>query len=302
MFYYNNWLQYSFDGVLNDKKQTPQSSMNLHFNKCYVSSLNVKDALYHNAMMLEAYYSPPYDILLSGGIDSEIIVRVNHDLGIQQNVYTFRYEDDLNVRDVEAAKTLCNELGIQINIIDFNMKHFIENDAYDLYHKTYFPKIDYLTKIKWLEFLNHTPVFGNGEPYWKKISKNTVEEWMLDLLEHEFSMGLCGRYTDTSIVVEWDLFTPDIHMTYVNEPIIKKLINNKILGKTSSWSSRYELFRNIWPTVRDNIKLVGFEGKFGAAGSCPPYILEFKNKVLKPTSNANFLFTVNDLNKFTTKL
>lgn len=296
MIRHNHWMTYSYNNIINGRKSTPSCDFSLHYNAAKITAQSFHQALYHNAIILEQEISPPYDVLLSGGIDSEVVVRVNHDLGISQNVYTFRYEDNLNIRDLESAKNLCDELNIKLNIIDFNVKRFIERDAYDLYHQTYFPKIDYLTKIKWLEYLDHTPIFGNGEPYWRKINPSSSNsEWMLDLIEHEFSMGLWHQYSGRTIIGEWYLYTPDIMMTYHGESTIKKLINNEIVGKTSSWSSRYGIYRNIWPTVRNNIKLVGFEGEMGSAGSCPPYIQEFKDTVLKNTANKNFLYSVRDL-------
>ena len=295
MFYYKNWLQHSFDGVMHHVKQSPRSKMKLHLNPYKVQKLNLQDSLYHNAVILEAFYPPPYDVCLSGGIDSEMIVRVNHDLKIKQNVYTFEFEDDLNIRDVICAKSLCDTLGIKLKIIPFNVKKFIENELGYYYQKTFIPKFAYIIRLKWLDYLYNTPVFGDGEPYYTKVNDT---EWVYEIKEHEFSLSLWQHQSHRDIIGEWYLFTAEIAMNYNKNHIIQKLINNQLVGKTSSWSSRYSMFQQYWPDVKNNIKLVGYEGANGDAGYYPSYIEELNNTLFKQSTNQYFRITQQDIENF----
>lgn len=79
MIRHNHWMTYSYNNVINGRKSTPICDFNLHFNKTKITAKTFRQALYHNATILEQQIQPPYDVLLSGGIDSEIIVRVNND-------------------------------------------------------------------------------------------------------------------------------------------------------------------------------------------------------------------------------
>jgi hypothetical protein len=112
-------------------------------------------------------FSEPFDVLLSGGIDSEVMVRTFKDLGITHNTFIFRYEDDLNIRDINSSIQICEALNIPYKIIDFNLSKFYEQDAKDIFEKTLVPDVASLSRIKWLDYLDNIPVFGEGEPYWK---------------------------------------------------------------------------------------------------------------------------------------
>lgn len=295
MYYYNNWLQHSFDGVLNGFKKSPQSIMEIHLNPYIVQQLNLKNAFYHNAIMLEAYYTPPYDVCFSGGIDSEMIVRVNHELGLRQHVYTFEFEDDLNIRDVTCAKRLCNDLGIKLNIIPFSVKKFIENDLDFYYQKTFIPKFAYLIRLKWIDYLDNTPVFGDGEPYYTKIND---KDWIYEIKEHEFSLGLWHQQTGHKVIGEWYLFTAEIAMNYHRNNIMQQLTSNQIPGKTSSWSSRYSMYQQYWPDVKHNIKLVGYEGKDKNPGYYPTCIQLLNEKIFNKTSNQYFTIKPEQIKNF----
>ena len=75
----------------------------------------------------------------------------------------------------------------------------------------------------------------------------------------------------------------------------KKLLNDEIPGKISSWSSRSAIHRDIWPSVQDKIKLVGYEGKEGYPASRPDFMNEFQLKYMSRVSNDHYDYTEEEL-------
>ena len=101
---YNDWMTYSFDGILNSPKTSRRSFLDLHFNiPNDIGPMSYHDALIKNASIMRDSFSEPFDVLLSGGIDSEVMIRTFKDLGITHNTFVFRYEDNLNIRDVNSS-------------------------------------------------------------------------------------------------------------------------------------------------------------------------------------------------------
>ena len=127
---YKNWMTFSFDGIEQSPKQTYKSILSLNFNVPKdIKNMSYYDALKENARVMRDSFSEPFDVLLSGGIDSEVMVRTFKDLGIAHNTFIFRYEDDLNIRDINSSIQICQTLNIPYKIIDFNLSKFYEQDA-----------------------------------------------------------------------------------------------------------------------------------------------------------------------------
>ena len=90
---HNNWFVWKFDGELYGKRKTRDSLLTLEFNIPDEKPVSYYDELYNNGRIIRDTFNGPLDVLLSGGIDSEVVVRTFKDLGISHNTYIFRYED-----------------------------------------------------------------------------------------------------------------------------------------------------------------------------------------------------------------
>lgn len=296
---YNNWMTYSFDdGPIFGKKQHKDSVFKLHFNPTPVNDISYYDALFYNGRMVADNFAGPFDVLLSGGIDSEVMVRVNHDLGIKQNVFVVKLEDNLNIRDVEYARLICRDLGINLKIIDWNLKRWIENDAYTMYQQTFSPNIARMVRFAWYDLFDNTIVMGEGEPYWIRelgSDYSKKSKWHLSWVENYFMSSIYAKQIGKVVIGEWHNYTPDVVMAYHKLPFAKKLINDEFTGKTTSWSSRVEIHQNLWPDIKPRPKLVGYEGPEGYPGYKPEFLQKFQDEVMKDTSDTGYKFSVEDL-------
>jgi hypothetical protein len=296
---HNNWMSYAFDGIDLGKKLNRNSKFTLKINKKIDSYIpSYKDALFHNARLMRDSYSEPFDVMLSGGIDSEIVVRTFHTLGISHNTLIFKLENDLNVRDVSNAIKLCEELDIKYTVIDFNLKKFYENDALAIFEKSFISGAGRLPRLKWLEYSDNIPVYCDGEPYWKRELERDYSQksiWKFVLSEEAYSCSTFAKSLGITAICDWYEYTPDIMLSYLEIPLVKTLLNDDMPGKISNWSSRTLIHQPIWPTIEHKPKLIGYEGADSVPGYRPEYISEFYNKYMKAVSCNIYSYTQEEL-------
>lgn len=290
----NNWLSYSYDnGPTYGKKLSADATFKLNIsNNIKLKHLSYADALKNNASLMRDNFNEPFDVLLSGGIDSEVIVRTFQDLGIKQNVVTFRLENNYNINDVLAAQRICQELSIPLKIIDWNLEHWINNYAYDAYQKSFCPMLEKMIRFGWLDYLDNIPIFGEGEPYWRS---DNAGQWKFHWGEDDFIAGINGRNIGRTVIGEWYAYTPEVCVSFSKLPLIQKLIANKIPGKVSSWSSRSIIHQAIWPSIQHRPKMVGYEGQNGLPASRPQFLDDFYNQVMQKTRCSIYEYTLDEM-------
>ena len=300
---YKNWMTYTFDGIPDSIKSNRRSFLDLHFNvPDDIVPMSYHNALKQNATIMRDSFSEPFDVLLSGGIDSEVMVRTFKELGIKHNTFIFKYEDDLNVRDINSSIQICEALNIPYKIIDFNLSKFYEQDAKGIFEKTLVPNVASLSRIKWLEYLDNIPVFGEGEPYWKRDLGGDYTKkspWSLHLTEREMFISLNAYYIDRPIIGEWYQYTPYIMASYYQEPLIQSLLDDKLLGKESTLSSRLPLHRQYWADIAEKSKLTGYEGPTGKPLENPPIFFKkfYLENQMGDLTNLNFTYSIEEVNK-----
>jgi hypothetical protein len=298
---FENWMSYSFDDVEFGIKTLNTKKFQIHFNRKIKGPLpTFKEALYNNARLMRDCYSEPFDVCLSGGTDSEVMVRVFKDLKINHNTYIFRLEDNLNCIDVQNAVELCQQLNLPYHIIDFNMKKFFENEVVDYFDRFLTGCVLSLPRLKWLEYLDNIPVIGNGEPYWKReleADYSQKSKWIYDMGENEYIYSIAARRINRTVIGDWYEFTPEVLLSSIHVPYVASLLNDQIPGKHSNRSSKALMFNHIWPDIKLKPKLIGYEG-YGAQGSFPEYINEFKTYVETHFPNTEFWYSVEELENF----
>lgn len=293
-----SWYQIKFKESNNLLKTKPNSILQLEIKKnIQLETKSYKDALYYNAKAVADSIVGPLNVLLSGGVDSEMIVRINKELGIKQNVCTFKFENDINVRDVASAIDICKNINVPLKIIDFNVKKFFENDAESYYNQTFCSRVEVLPRLKWHEFFDAPLVFGDGEPYVGRVfagdySKKSI--WLLKFYEYDFSHYLYSSLIDKNCFHPWYHFTPEIYGNFLNIELIKNLIDDKIFGKQGSLSSKALINKEVFEDISIKPKLVGYEGADMPPAGMPDFMEEFRDNIMKNVTVCEFHFNLDD--------
>jgi hypothetical protein len=298
----NDWLTWTFDGIKYGKRDTKKSIFKIQAN--IISHTPVKsyyEEIYNNAIAMRDTYSEPFDVLLSGGIDSEVVVRTFKDLGISHNTFIFKYENNYNYRDVVSATEICKSLNIPYKIIDFNLEHYYENDAYDYFKKSNTTRASRLPHLKFFDYLDNIPVMGDAEPYWKRdlasdYSKKSEWRFVLGEEGHSCSMYLYNQGRES--ICDWYEFTSNLIPAFNNLPLMQQLLSDQLHGRQSCWSSRVPIHQALWPDIKPKIKLVGYE-QDKVAGSYPEFMLRLQDVMTKEIGKpSEYWFTLSEYNKF----
>lgn len=280
MFYKNSWLDWTSAGdefkfIL--KKTVTQPVMS-YFDELFENARNIRDIT-----------SGPLDLMFSGGIDSEVVLRVYKELKIPINVFIFKYEDMLNYREFDHAIKVCTDLNVKHKVIDFNVKRFFENDAYGIWSKCNASSSSWLPHMKLTEYLDNTPIIASGEPYWKKQDDGS---WVFELEEDAKFWTIYHKTIGRTAITDWYEYRPEVILSHMKLPRVQQLINNQVPGKTSTVTSKALIHQAKWDDIIIRDKMVGFEKDLiPSKESKPSYMLEFDKYYCSTISSAIHKYT-----------
>jgi hypothetical protein len=296
----DGWLSWSFNDQPCGIRKSKQDKYKFHVSD-YISNSEMlyKEALYNNASVARDYFSEPFDVLFSGGIDSEIVLRTFKDLGISHNTFIFRYKNGYNKFDVDSAIEISKCLNIPYKVIDFDLENFFENEAFDFFQKSGCLNAPRLAHLKFFDFLDNIPVMGESEPYWKRLLKGDYSrksEWKFSMSESFNTSKIYLHSTGRDQLCNWYEFTPQVISAYNKHPFVKNLLDDKIYGKQSNWSSRVLIHKEIWPDIKEKPKLTGFEVD-KIPGIHPEFINNFQIEIDKTLGKGDdYLLTIEEVN------
>jgi len=297
----DGWLSWSMNGVPYALRKNKDDVCTFNMVKSYTQVGTYKEELLNNARAMRDYYSDPFDVLYSGGIDSEVILRVFKELGIKHNTIVVRYKDGYNKREIDCAIESLKQLNLPYKIIDFDLKKFYENEAYDLCIKSSCIRVGRVNHVKFCaDFCDNIPIMGEGDIYWYRthdIDYTVPSEWRFIVSEASHN---CNSYL-TSLgrenVCDFYEFTPNLIKAYNNQPIMQQLLNDKIPGKTSNWSSKWLMHSELWPDLIKRVKLTGLEGD-NVPGSAPDFVSTLQGTIDNEIGPGNdYWYTLDELNK-----
>lgn len=201
------------------------------------------------------------NILFSGGVDSELVLRAFMDIGAKPVAYIFRYEKDYNLPDVSTAIKACESLGAKYTVIDFNLTSFYENDAESISEKAQIDRPGMLPQLKFLDYVDGLPIAGGGDMWVVRAHSNyTIKgKWTSLVFEDEVSWSKYVRYLDRPAVMEFFKWSPGMWLSFMNLEWFKKLVNDGYYGKLGVNSTKLIGHREAYPDLIERIKLTGFE-------------------------------------------
>ncbi len=200
----------------------------------------------------------PITVMMSGGIDSEIVARSFLSKKIPFTATIFSYLPNRSRDDIPWAIDFCKANGIKYEVIPFDIIQFFRVEAPD-YFKRYkmhepFAAVD----IKRMELVDSYPVFGNGDVYieYKKETRNfySVELGSYALpwvWQQEHSHPACWRFFK---------FTPEIQASFLLDPLTQHWLDN---APKMNWDNNrlWKIFfaKHHWPEMPIREKLTGYE-------------------------------------------
>lgn len=202
------------------------------------------------------------DLLLSGGIDSEIMFLSFIAAGIIPRVTIIRYERNLNMHDINYAFRLCARYGVSPEVYDINAEMFFKNQCVETAFRTKCnsPQLNLLAYC--LSKINGVPVLGMGENHLsrKYVSDNKYSLEVFDV-EQEKETRLITYFQDNKkeIIPAFFQYTPELMVSFLQKESMYRWVEtakkNRYLNINKvKWQIAIEDF-----DLEPRPKLTGFE-------------------------------------------
>jgi hypothetical protein len=256
----NNWYTWRYADRPLFSRQTGGLTWHTYYNAKIARVGTFKEEMLSAARSTLDHYSGLRPcIFFSGGTESELVLRAYLDVGAAPIVNIFRFEDHINEYDVAYAIVICNQLGVDYNIIDFNLKRFFENDAEQISEIAQVDRPRGLPQLKFLDYTEGFAVLGIGDPRWSRSIKDNTP-WVLLDQEHDTGWDKYILYRGEPAIAQWFKWTPGLVLSYTELQWFKDLIiKNCWTGREGVTSTKLIGYREAYPDMLQRIKKTGME-------------------------------------------
>lgn len=203
-------------------------------------------------------------VMLSGGLDSEVVVKAFLAAGVEFEAITYRFTGGLNDHEVKFVDAFIARHQIRHRYFDIDIAKWAYSDeCKDLMLGSGAASLALAPHMKlmnhiWFE-LGGLPVLGNGDMYFEKLGGkwNYVElEYMLSWYRHAVRFGILGG-------IGFFQYTPEITLSMLRHPKFERLGKNedKMANKLYDTSKyiKYSIYRSYWPDLVMRPKFDGQE-------------------------------------------
>jgi len=192
----------------------------------------------------------PIYVLLSGGVDSEVVARSFMEAKVPFSCVIAKYNNDINKYDIDYAFDFVKKYNIPYYIFHLDVVDFWEE-----YLDTYALKTDctspQLPVIMWLsdQVVGYI-IIGSGECYMFKNEHDEFELW-----EKEKIASWYRHYINTNKhgAPGFFQYTPELMLSFINDPIIQKTTD------VSTYYVKSKVCYKHWPDIVERTIYTGFE-------------------------------------------
>jgi asparagine synthetase B (glutamine-hydrolysing) len=261
-FTYNNHLKYSIGGREFGYRKTGEEKYTVSLGKVdpdhYRTSSYQKELLRISDLIYKDFGKDTL-LFLSGGTDSEIVLRSFLKCGIKPRCCTIKLKGDYNAQDVSEAQQICKDLDVNLEIIEFDVKEFYySGQAHEFASEIQCTQVTYLMIYYHVLKLSAPSVMG-GELLLSRQIDRQNNYWYYTFRENEdaSAMRFSNRY-NVPLVNEFFSYTPEIVLYFLRSNLgVYEMLNNPY--KLTSVSSKNEILSKLCPEIRNKNKSHGFE-------------------------------------------
>lgn len=246
----------------------PEHEFAVAYGVCKYDPENFREECFRAARLIHESSDEKANILFSGGNESEIVVRSFLAQNLPFNVSILKFKNNLNLHDISFAVVFCEQYGISYDVIELDIKNFLEGEVFDYAERTKCPSPQ-LPPTMWLaDQIDGLPIMGSGEPYLSKVvpddyipGKSPYEpsEWVFQEKERIQAWYRHFLIQNRPAVPGFFQYTPELMYMFLKSPVVQELVSNKREGKLSTVSTKGETYRLWFPDMIDRPKFHGFE-------------------------------------------
>lgn len=267
---YNNHFKWGYGDAFYPWRRSPFDRWITQYGHPSSSIQNWSQENIRAARLIGEDSKRPVWLCFSGGIDSEVMVRTFLVARVPFRVVILQFENGENQHDVYWALRCCNDLQLQYDCLRLNVKKFLQSAAALAYADSTQCVAPEMLATMWLiDQLDGFVVLGSGEcylarepqpnyvpgesPYLEKVpwylhEKEIIASWYKHFLWRNRS-GAPGFFQYTSEQV----------YAFIRDDYVQRLTANQVIGKLSTLSSKFWIYRRYWPKLQPRQKYTGYE-------------------------------------------
>ena len=222
------------------------------FDNYFIESCRAAEEIY-------ALKEGPLHLMYSGGLDSEYALSVFLHMGINITPVIVRLQPNYNDHDTEYAFKFCQQKNIKPLVIDIDFNNFIESGKFDEINQIIKSGIwARATTCYALDKIDGSVICGEGDPHTVKDEKTS--EWYFSEVEHSYTLENYMEYKNIDGTAFFCGYTSEMFTSFLMDPRMLELADNKIFGKLGSKSSKSIVYNRHTPFILiDRPKYHGFE-------------------------------------------
>lgn len=239
----DGWIQYGWSDQLNREKKY-QDNFYIRFSP-NLKKLS-KDTPLNIAIKcikkIAHTYPPPYNLMCSGGTDSQAMTYAWLKSGIPFNIISVKYVSNgiwWNQHDLSTLEEFANINNLTVDFKEFDIIHFLENELRDISTTYECPSPQISTHIKMTDLVSSGTIIFSGN-FIQKGRAIGLSPALLGL--HKFA--LYKKRSDISIIPFFFLEYPELAYAFDSDTLEGK--DNKYI-------------KNGFQVIRQHDKITGFE-------------------------------------------
>jgi hypothetical protein len=211
-------------------------------------------------------------ILLSGGLDSHVVVRSFEESGAKFHTATTRFAKGFNEHELVYVEQIKHQLNLSHEYLDIDIETWLSSDeAMYLAEQSLCAYPQMLPTMKLMKRVweqGGMPILGNGDfyairninPTWRLLD-STAPKYKWEYVEYEYILAWFRFAIQNKILGGLGFFqhTPEITLAMGIEDHIVSMIQGSDEGKQSTRSSKYLVYKKYWPDFQDRQKYHGGE-------------------------------------------
>lgn len=257
----NNHLYYTIDGRRFGNRERPEEEFRVFVGKIdpdvYRTS-SWREELHKTADTVLREYGRDLVLFLSGGSDSEIVLRNFVEIGFKPRCILLEFTGGYNAADCREAVELARCLDVRLDVIPVDIKeYYYSGEIYELSQQLQCSQIAYLNVYNHVKRIGAPAVMG-GEQLLRKLDTQYERCWYHCYRENQDASAVrFSEQTGIPIVNEWFSYTPEMMLYYIEQPEIQQIIEENVSSDTSR--RKNVILQRLYPELRKKAKSHGFE-------------------------------------------
>jgi hypothetical protein len=184
---------------------------------------------------------PDIHIGLTGGLDSNICLDSFMSAGITPGIFIIKFPNGLNSFDADYAEAKCTRLGIKPIVIEFDPLEFISTrlmvtvEKYQIYSLYQAIHIDACKTLS-------VPHISVDEIELRRDVAPEIEWCFVKKEDQDMCWRRYASIDGIPALNNFYTWSPELMLSFLQLPTIKKLANNELIGKLAWNSSKYAVY------------------------------------------------------------